>query len=116
MNLSKFISIIELVGPLVLTAVNPAFAFIASDVVALIKRAQVSGATGQEKLASVVAAVPQVIADLNTAHGSVLVDPTLASTALEDGVNAVIAVTKLIQNPKAVPVATAVLNLAAPAA
>jgi hypothetical protein len=110
MNWSKFFSVLEMIGPGVLMAVNPALGFISSDVIAGIKGAQqLPGASGADKLAFVVAQSKTAIADINTAHGSVLVDPTLADTALVAGINTVVATVKLVSNPSQAVAAVASL-------
>lgn len=95
----KFFSVLEMVGPTVLTAVNPALGYIGSDIINNIKAAQqLPGKSGEEKLIFVVNASNTAIDDLNKAHGSVLVDPALVNAALINGINAVIATVKVVQN------------------
>jgi len=86
MDWAKFATIIESVLPGILFSVNPAFGFIASDVVALVKKFQTPGATGQDKLNAVVAGATDIVIQTNTAAGKVVIDPTLVSTDLPLGI------------------------------
>ena len=86
MDWSKFATIIEAVLPGILFSVNPAFGFIASDVVALVKKFQTPNATGQDKLNAVVAGTADIVTQVNTAAGKVVVDPNLIKTDLPTGI------------------------------
>ena len=86
MDWSKFATIIEAVLPGILFSVNPAFGFIASDVVALVKKVQTPNATGQDKLNAVVSGATDIVTQVNTAAGKVVVDPTLLTTDLPLGI------------------------------
>ena len=86
MDWAKFATIIEAVLPGILFSVNPAFGFIASNIVALVKKVQTPNATGIDKLNAVVAGAGDVVSQINTAAGKVIVDPTLLTTDLPTGI------------------------------
>src|ERR1700681_1228949 len=86
MNWSKFAAIIEAVLPGILYSVNPAFSFIASDIVALVKKVQTPTATGQDKLNAVVTGATDIVTQVNTAAGKIVVDPTYITTDLPLGI------------------------------
>ena len=86
MDWAKFASIIEAVLPGILFSVNPAFGFIASDIVALVKKFQTPNATGQDKLNAVVAGATDIVTQINAAAGKVVVNPTLLTTDLPLGI------------------------------
>jgi hypothetical protein len=108
MNLTQFFTDIEALGPVLLTAINPGLGLIASGVVGLVKAAEVTGADGPTKLASVEAAAPALITDINTGAGKTVVDPTLV-TIIPSAVSQVIQAIKLIRTPGALPAVTAAL-------
>jgi len=86
MDWAKFATIIEAVLPGILFSVNPAFGFIASDVVALVKKVETAGTTGQDKLNAVVMAAGDVVDQVNTASGKIVIDPSLIKTDLPLGI------------------------------
>jgi hypothetical protein len=95
----KWLELVKTLAPVILTAVNPALGAISPLIVHGITTAEsMPGASGTDKLNSVVDLVNTGVQGMNTAAGKTVVDPNLVNSALVQGINTTIATVNLIHN------------------
>lgn len=96
--MKKWLSLVKLLAPIILTTVKPELGPIAGEITEAINEAeQIKGANGPEKLQHVKNIANNAANAINTAKNKEVVDKATLNKAIEDGVNTVVAVTNLIQ-------------------
>lgn len=105
-KLGKFLDLIRVILPAILSVANPALAPLSGVIIHGIDEAeQMKGATGAQKLAHVVNLSTLSAEGINTAAGKVIVDPTMVAQAAGSAISTAVDVANIIQ--RNVPVATA---------
>lgn len=108
-NLSKFLSLVRVLGPVVLASV-PGGEKIAPHIDTIVdaigEAQQIKGATGAEKKAHVLAIVAAGVTEAN-ASGKVHLEPAEAQAIASHGIDAVIGTVHVVEGAKVVKVATA---------
>jgi len=95
--MNKWLALVKLLAPIILTTVKPELAPIAGNITDAIGEAeQIKGATGQEKLAHVKNIAVSTANSINTAKGKTVIDPTSLTGAIDQSVSTVVSVVNLI--------------------
>ncbi len=84
MNWSKWLSIVQAVTPLIITAANPALGAVSGLIVHAIGQAETEAsptATGADKKAAAMQIISDGINVVNTVKGTQVVDPAVVTTA-----------------------------------
>lgn len=97
MSKSKWLSLIQMIAPIVLTAVKPELAPIAGNVTAAIQEAEaMKGASGADKLQHVINIGHAAADAVNIATGKEAIHIPTLDNALQDGVSTVVSVANLV--------------------
>lgn len=97
MSKKKWLSLIQMLAPIILTSVKPELAPIAGNVSSAIQEAeQIKGATGADKLQHVQNIAHAAADSVNTAVGKEVVHIPTLDNAIQDGVSTVVSVANLV--------------------
>ena len=95
--MSKWLKILEQIGPIIIATTVPGGALIAPAVVQAIAHAeQIKGATGAEKKAHVEAIASLAAQSLNAAAGESKIDPALVSATAGQVIDAVVGAVNIV--------------------
>lgn len=97
MSKSKWLSLVQMLAPIILTAVKPSLAPIVGNVTAAIQEAeQIKGASGTDKFQHVQNIAHAAADSVNTAAGKEVIHIPTLDNALQDGVSTVVSVANLV--------------------
>jgi len=98
MNKTKWLSLVKLLAPIILTTVKPGLAPIAGNITDAINEAeQLKGAKGTDKLQHVKNIANSAADAINNAKSKEVIDKATLNKAIDDSVNTVISVVNMVQ-------------------